>query len=81
MEGVMEGVSPRKMTVLHLHSAGMGADTVRLSLGTPQSLHYNFSRPDVLVVTNELGWLRQGQALDRIIDITTNSAASYLLAF
>ena len=51
------------------------------SLGTPQSLQYNFNSPDAYVITNAAGWLRQVLASDRIVDITTNSAFSYLINY
>lgn len=51
------------------------------NLGSPQSLHCRFVRPDLLVLTNADGVLRQVRSLDRFVDITSNSPASYLLAF
>ncbi|HXC34899.1 MAG TPA: hypothetical protein VNV43_03440, partial [Candidatus Acidoferrales bacterium] len=42
------------------------------ALGTPASLKCNFSRADLIVITNSLGWLQQVIASDRIINITTN---------
>ena len=38
-------------------------------------------RPELQVITNSLGWLRQVRSLDRVIDITTNTATSYVLSF
>src|SRR5882672_1633149 len=51
------------------------------NLGTPQFLRCDFIRPEVKAVTNANGWVRQVRALDRIIDVVTNSATSYSLLF
>ena len=55
------------------------SDTPSPTIGTPQSLQCNFSRADLEIITNSSGSLRQVASLDRIIDITTNSASSYTL--
>ncbi len=57
------------------------SETPNTNLGSPQSLQYNFINPDVQVFTNSQGWLRQVVSLDRVIDIVTNTANSYLLFF
>jgi RHS repeat-associated protein len=50
------------------------------ALGTPQLLRSDFTRPEIQNITNASG-LRQVSALDRIVDIQTNSATSYSLLF
>ena len=57
------------------------ADSPSLALGTPQSIQCNFIRPDLQVITNSQGWLRQVYSLDRLVDITTNTPSSYLVNF
>lgn len=52
-----------------------------VDLGTPASLHCDFMRPDLEKLTNAVGWLRQVRVMDGYVDINTNSAASYILAF
>src|SRR5262249_44756812 len=47
------------------------------AIATPQLLHSDFIRPEIQNITNANGWLRQVTALDRIVDILTNSATSY----
>ena len=51
------------------------------ALGTPQSLHCDFIRPELQRITDANGWVRQVAALDRIMDIVTNSASSYTVNF
>jgi RHS repeat-associated protein len=55
-------------------------DVPNPTLGTPQLLHSDFVRPEIQNITNASG-LRQVSALDRIVDIQTNSATSYSLLF
>jgi RHS repeat-associated protein len=52
-----------------------------VAIGSPQLLRCDESRPELEVITNSAGWLRQVRALDRIVDIVTNSAVSYSLLF
>jgi RHS repeat-associated protein len=48
------------------------------SLATPWALQYNYSRPDVQVITNAQG-LRQVLAPEVLADIVTNSATKYFI--
>ena len=57
------------------------SNTPSLSLGSPQSLQCNFLRPELEVITNSMGWLRQVRSLDRLVDINTNTATSYFLNY
>ena len=52
-----------------------------LDLGSPRLLECPFRRPDIQIITNSMGWIRQVRSSDRIIDITTNSAWSYSLNY
>ena len=49
-------------------------------LGTPESLEYNFIRPDVDVIRDN-GIIAQLKAADGLVVVSTNSASSYSLLF
>jgi RHS repeat-associated protein len=51
------------------------------AIGSPQSIMPYFSRPDLQVTKNSLGWVRQASSLDRVVDINTNSATSYVVNY
>ena len=57
------------------------ADYPDPSLATPQALRYNFYRPDVSVIKDGQGNLRQVNAPTGLADIITNSATQYSVNF
>jgi RHS repeat-associated protein len=51
------------------------------TLGTPQALKNNFVSPEVTTIFDANGWIRQVYALDRVLDVLTNSSTSYSVLF
>ena len=57
----------------------INADYPDASLATPKALRYNYVRPDVAVIRDGNGNLRQVNAPEGLADIVTNSATSYFI--
>jgi len=63
----------------HAGQLSISADYPSSTLATPQGLTYESVRPDVQVITDSQGNLRQVNAPEGLAEITTNSATEYTI--